>query len=164
MRTAVRGRSSIRSQRHAGELRGVAGAGTAQGLTLGAKRKGLEMISAIRAILTLIYAIVSLIAAISITIKGSFVVGMGVLVACAFSFFGTATFVGSFLARKEKAFTVIDLIGIGSIAAILVAMGFMLAYWTGFRVIFEGWIIDGFYWLLIGMLTALLVTRKENAL
>ena len=122
------------------------------------------MISAIRAILTLIYAIVSLIAAISITIKGSFVVGMGVLVACAFSFFGTATFVGSFLARKEKAFTVIDLIGIGSIAAILVAMGFMLAYWTGFRVIFEGWIIDGFYWLLIGMLTALLVTRKENAL
>jgi hypothetical protein len=36
-------------------------------------------------------------------IKGSLVVGLGVLAACAFSFFGTATFVGSFLARKEKA-------------------------------------------------------------
>ena len=122
------------------------------------------MIGAIRAILTLIYAIVSLITAISIMIKASFVVGLSVLVACAFSFFGTATFVGSFLARKEKAYRMIDLIGIGSIAAILVAMSFMLAYWTGFRVIFEGWIIEGFYWLLIGMLVALLVTRKENAL
>jgi hypothetical protein len=122
------------------------------------------MISAMRAILTLIYAIVSLITAISIMIKASLVVGLGVLVACTFSFFGTVTFVGSFLARKEKAYRMIDLIGIGSIAAILVAMSFMLAYWTGFRVIFEGWIIDGFYWLLIGMLMALLVTRKENAL
>jgi hypothetical protein len=119
---------------------------------------------AFRAILTLIYTILSVIAAIPIMIKSSFVVGIGVLVACAFSFFGTATFVGSFLARKEKAYTLIDLIGIGSIAAILVAVSFMIAYWTGFRVIFEGWIINGFYWLLIGMLMAPLVTRKENAL
>jgi hypothetical protein len=70
------------------------------------------MISAIRAILTLIYAILSLITAIEIMIKGSFVVGLGVLVACTFSFFGTATFVGSFLARKEKAYRMMDLIGI----------------------------------------------------
>jgi hypothetical protein len=117
-----------------------------------------------RAILTLIYTTLSVIAAIPIMIKSSFVVGIGVLVACAFSFFGTATFFGSFLARKEKAYTLIDLIGIGSIAAILVAVSFMIAYWTGFRVLFEGWIINGFYWLLIGMLMALLVTRKENAL
>jgi hypothetical protein len=132
--------------------------------------RGLGMISAMfqaifnRAILTLIYTTLSVIAAISIMIKGSFVVGLSVLVACAFSFFGTATFVGSFLARKEKALRMIDLIGIGSIAAILVVVSFMLAYWTGFRVIFEGWIIDGFYWLLIGMLMAFLVTRKEDAL
>jgi hypothetical protein len=117
-----------------------------------------------RGIPILIYTTLSLIAAISITIKGSLVVGIGVLVACAFSFFGTATFVGSFLARKEKAYTMIDLIGIGSIAAILVAVSFMLAYWTGFRVIFEGYVIDGVYWMLIGMLTALLVTTKQNAL
>jgi hypothetical protein len=117
-----------------------------------------------RGIPILIYTTLSLIAAISIMIKGSFVVGIGVLVACAFSFFGTATFVGSFLARKEKAYTMIDLMGIGSIAAILVAVSFMLAYWTGFRVIFEGWMVDGFYWLLIGMLTALLITRKQDAL
>ena len=115
-----------------------------------------------RGIPILIYTTLSLIAAISITIKGSLVVGIGVLVACAFSFFGTATFVGSFLARKEKAYTMIDLIGIGSIAAILVAVSFMLAYWTGFRVIFEGYVIDGVYWMLIGM--ALLVTTKQNAL
>jgi hypothetical protein len=117
-----------------------------------------------RGIPILIYTILSVIAAISIMIKGSFVVGIGVLAACAFSFFGTATFVGSFLARKEKALRMTDLIGIGSIAVILVVVSFMLAYWTGFRVIFEGWIIGGFYWLLIGMLTALLVTRKQDAL
>ena len=115
-------------------------------------------------ILILIYTLLSLIASISIMIKGSLGVGFGVLAACAFSFFGTATFVGSFLARKEKAYRAIDLIGIGSIAAILVALSFMLAYWTGFRVIFEGYVIDGFYWVLIGMLTALLVTRKQDAL
>jgi hypothetical protein len=122
------------------------------------------MISALRAVLTLIYSILSLIAAISIMIKGSLVVGLGVLAACAFSFFGTATFVGSFLARKEKAFRAIDLIGIGSIATILVALAFMIAYWTGFRVIFESYVIDGFYWVLIGMLAALLATTKQNAL
>jgi hypothetical protein len=117
-----------------------------------------------RAIPVLIYTIMSLIAAISIMIKGSIIVGLGVPAACAFSFFGTATFVGSFLARKEKVYRAIDLIGIGSIAAILVAVSFVLAYWTGFRVIFEGYVIDGFYWMLIGMLTALLVTREQDAL
>jgi len=128
------------------------------------------MISAIlqaifnRAVLVLIYSIVSLIAAISIMIKGSFVVGLGVLMACAFSFFGTATFVGSFLARKEKAHGTIDLIGIGSIASVLVATSFGLAYWTGFRIVFEGYVIDGFFWVLIGILTAFMITRKEDAL
>jgi hypothetical protein len=47
---------------------------------------------------------------------------------------------------------------------ILVAASFVLAYWTDFRVIFEGYVIDGFYCLLIGMLAALLVTRKQDAL
>jgi hypothetical protein len=117
-----------------------------------------------RAVVVLIYTILSLIAAISIMTKGSVVVGLGVLAACALSFFGTATFVGSFLARKEKAYRAIDLIGIGSIATILVAASFVLAYWTDFRVIFEGYVIDGFWWMLIAILTALLITRKEDAL
>jgi hypothetical protein len=46
----------------------------------------------------------------------------------------------------------------------LSAASFVLAYWTDFRVIFEGYVIDGFYWVLIEMLTALLIARKEDAL
>jgi len=60
----------------------------------------------------------------------SFIVGLGMLAACAFSFFGTAIVVGPFLARKERAYRAIDLIGIGSIAVISVVVRFMLAYWT----------------------------------
>ncbi len=141
-----------------------------KGWTPGERTSAPPMISALlqavfsRAVLVLIYSILSLIAAISIMTKGSVVVGLGVLVACAFSFFGTATFVASFLARKEKAYRAIDLIGIGSIATIFVAASFVLAYWTDFRVIFEGYVIGGFWWMLIGILTALLITRKEDAL
>jgi hypothetical protein len=117
-----------------------------------------------RTILVLIYSLVSLIAAITIMVRGSFGVGLAVLIACAFGFFGTATFVGSFLARKEKGHSTTDLIGIGSIALVLVIASFGLAYWTDFRVVFEGYIIDGFYWVLIGILTACVVTRKQDAL
>jgi hypothetical protein len=117
-----------------------------------------------RGILVLIYSFVSLITAIAIMIEGSFVVGLGVIVACAFGFFGPATFVASFLARKEKVYKAADLIGIGSIASVLVAASFGLAYWTDFRVVVEGYVIDGFYWLLIGMLTACVIARKKDAL
>ncbi len=117
-----------------------------------------------RAILVLIYSILSLIAAISIMVKGSFVVGLAVLIACAFSFCGASTFVGSFLARKENAHKATDLIGIGSIAALLIAASFGLAYWTGFRVIFDDYVIDGFYWVRIGALTGCLIVRKQDAL
>jgi len=37
-------------------------------------------------------------------------------------------------------------------------------HWSRFRIIFEGYVIDGFYWMLVGMLTALLITRKRDAL
>jgi hypothetical protein len=53
----------------------------------------------------------------------SFSVGGSALAASAMCFFGSATFIGSFLARREMKYSWKDLLGIGSIAAVLVAPG-----------------------------------------
>jgi hypothetical protein len=94
----------------------------------------------------------------------SFPVGASALAASAMCFFGSATFVGSFLARREMKYSWKDLLGIGSIAAILIAAGFALMVWSGFRITFNGVVIEGPYWLLLGIVTALFVTEKKHAL
>jgi hypothetical protein len=94
----------------------------------------------------------------------SFSVGASALAASAMCFFGTAGFMGSFLARREMKYNWKDLLGIGSIAAVLVAAGLTLMIWSGFRITLFGIVIEGPYWLLLGIGTALLITEKKHAL
>jgi hypothetical protein len=79
-------------------------------------------------------------------------------------FFGMAGFIGSFLARREMKYSWKDLLGLGSIAAVLVATGFWLMIWSGFAIALVGIVIKGPYWLLLGIGVALLVTEKKHAL
>jgi hypothetical protein len=58
----------------------------------------------------------------------------------------------------------LDLIGIGSIAGVLIFCGFAIGYWFPFQINIEGYAIDWSAWLVIGMVTALVVTRKQDAL
>ena len=55
--------------------------------------------------------------------------------------------------------------GIGAIALIYLLGGFALAYWSGFQItVPDYFVIDGFDWLVIGIILAPFVTRKEDAL
>jgi hypothetical protein len=115
-------------------------------------------------LLSLAYIALTLITTVDVMLNRSFAIGAAALVSCALCFFGVATFVGSFLARHEKEYGLKDLIGIGAIATILVVAGFALMFWSGFRIIYSGYVIEGPYWLLVGIVTALLITRKKHAL
>jgi len=110
------------------------------------------------------YFTFTVITSVQAIFNSSFAVGASALVACALSFFGVATLAGSFLARHEKGYSLKDLIVIGMIAVILVAAGLALIFWSGFRIIVSGNVIEGPYWALVGIVTALLVTRKKDAL
>ena len=91
-------------------------------------------------------------------------VGVSALAASALGFFGTATFFGSFLVRREKKSSALELAGIGAIALVLVIAAFGLMLWSGFSISFDGVLIPGPYWVVVGMVTALLVTTKQIAL
>ena len=91
-------------------------------------------------------------------------VGISALAASALGFFGTATFFGSFLARREKKSSALELGGIGAIALVLVIAAFGLMLWSGFNLSVVGLHFSGPYWVVVGMVTALLVTTKRHAL
>jgi hypothetical protein len=116
-----------------------------------------------RGIVLLIYFGVTVITCIQVVLKSSLAVGAAALAASALCFFGVASFVGSFLARHEKDYSVKDLIGIGAIATILVAVGLWLMIWSGFWINLFGVVVEGRYWALVGIITALVVTRKKDA-
>lgn len=98
-------------------------------------------------------------------LKTSVATGISALGATALTFFAVCTFVGSYLARREKKYRALDLIGIGSIAAVLIFCGFAVGYWLPFQINVAGYAtIDGFDWCLLGMVVALFVTRKQDAL
>jgi hypothetical protein len=117
-----------------------------------------------RGLLTLAYCLVSILTAGQVMFRSSLSVGISALAASALGFFGTATFFGSFLARREKKYSALDLAGIGAIALGLVAAAFGLMLWSGFYLTLEGLVIPGSYWVAVGMLAALLVTKKKDAL
>ena len=73
-------------------------------------------------------------------------------------------FVASVLARHEKGYSAKELIGIGAIAAILTAGGLALMVWSGFLINLYGVSIQGIYWALIGIVTAIVAARKKDAL
>lgn len=114
--------------------------------------------------LILIYFTVTVITCVQAIFKSSFAVGGAALAACALCFFAMATFIASVLARREKGYSAVDLIGIGAIATALTAVGLALMVWSEFRIIIYGVNIQGTYWALLGIFTAHVVARKKDAL
>jgi hypothetical protein len=117
-----------------------------------------------RGLLTLAYCLISILTAGQVMLGSSLSVGISALAASALRFFGTATFFGSFLARREKKSSALDLGGIGAIALVLVIAAFGLMLWSGFSLSVVGLHLSGPYWVVVGMVTALLVTTKQHAL
>jgi hypothetical protein len=117
-----------------------------------------------RGFVIFLYTIITIFSSAQTMLRSSFELGASALAGTALAFFAACTFVGSFLARKEKKYRVIDLIGIGAIALIFIFGGFALAYWSGFQTNVLDYTIDGFDWLLVGLVAALFVTRKQDAL
>jgi hypothetical protein len=96
--------------------------------------------------------------------RSSVSVGVSALAASALGFFGTASFFGSLLARREKKYSALDLAGIGAIALVLVIAAFGLMLWSGFSLSLDGVLIPGSFWVVVGVITALLGTKKPDAL
>lgn len=118
-----------------------------------------------RGLLTLAYCLISILTAGQVIFRSSASVGVSALAASALGFFGTATFFGSFLARREKKYSSLDLTRIGAIALVLVVAAFGLMLWSEFSLSLDRILIPGPpYWVVVGMITALLVTTKQHAL
>ena len=113
------------------------------------------------------YFLITVITCVQAMVKTSFGVGGAALVAYALCYFGTAGFAGSFRAiraRKMKSYSAKDLLRIGAVAVVLNAAGLVLIIWSGFWIGFSGVVVEGVYWALIGILIAVLTTKKEHAL
>jgi hypothetical protein len=93
----------------------------------------------------------------------SFSVGGVALIGFALCYFATATFAGTYKARRIKGSNGKDLLMIGAIAVVIIAAGIALTVWSGFRVGLFGAVIPGVYWALIGIVIAALTTKKEHA-
>src|SRR5260221_11005293 len=79
-----------------------------------------------------IYIVLTLITCVQAMFNSSFSVGGAALVACALSYFGTAGFVGWFLARREKKSTPPGFLGIATIAVGFAAGLSDLISWSRF--------------------------------
>jgi hypothetical protein len=94
----------------------------------------------------------------------SFVGGLAALAACALCYSGAAGFMGSLIARREKRYRPVDLVGIGTLGLLLIAVGSALMWWSGFSLRLFDVKIDGVTWALLGAVSAVVVVRKEDAL
>jgi hypothetical protein len=110
------------------------------------------------------YCLISILTAGQAMFRSSLSVGISALAASALVLFATESFFGSFLARREKEYSALDLLGVGAIAIALVAIAFGLMLWSGFSLSIGGLHIPGPYWVVVGMLTAVLITEKKHAL
>jgi hypothetical protein len=117
-----------------------------------------------RGFLMLSYCLISILTAGQAMFRSSLWVGISALAASALVLFATESFFGSFLARREKKYSALDLLGIGAIAIALVALAFGLMLWSGFSLSIGGLHIPGPYWVVAGMLTAVLITEKKHSL
>jgi hypothetical protein len=112
--------------------------------------------------LAFVYSVITVIECIGVAIKGSLGTAIAALVGWAFCFFASSTFVGSFLARRDKKYRVVDLLGIGAIAAALIAGGFWLVARSGVGIsMFD---IDGRVWALLGIAVGAIIVRKKDAM
>jgi TPR repeat protein len=117
-----------------------------------------------RYIVGLIFATITIISAVQTIINQSTAVGLSALAATVLIYIAASTFVGSYLARREKKYRLSDLVGIGTIAALLMLGGFTLAYWSSFKINAGFGIVDGFTWLFLMVIVSALVVRKRDAL
>jgi hypothetical protein len=117
-----------------------------------------------RQLLFVIYFFVMLVICADVFFSGSLTAAGAALLASALSCFGTASFVGSWLARRERNYGPIDLVIIGAIAALLSAAGIALMAWSGFHFKLFDLTIGGPSWAIIGIVVGLLATKKEYAL
>jgi hypothetical protein len=114
--------------------------------------------------LILIYFTVTITTCVQAIFKSSLAVGGAALVACALCFFAVATFIASLLARHEQGYGAVDLFGIGAIATALTATGLGLMAWSGFRIVIYDLSLQGTYWAVLGIVTACVTARKNDAL
>jgi drug/metabolite transporter (DMT)-like permease len=71
---------------------------------------------------------------------------------------------GCLLARRKMAYRVIDLVGIGAIAMVLIVAGVALMAWSGFSLRLFDVQIGGVTWALLGALSAVVVVRAKDAI
>jgi hypothetical protein len=112
----------------------------------------------------LVYWLITVITCVQVMYKSSIVVGVSAFVACALCYVGASGFMGSLLARREKEYRAIDLVGIGAVAVVTIAAGSALMIWSGFRMRLFDFELNGLVWALIGALSAVAVVRTEDAL
>jgi len=117
-----------------------------------------------RAVVVLIFWTVTILVCAQTMFRTSFVVGFAALAACALCYAGAAGFMGSLIARREKGYRVIDLLGIGAIGLFVIAAGLVLMAWSGFSMHAFDVEIGGVAWALVGAISAVVVVRKEDAL
>lgn len=117
-----------------------------------------------RGLLILVYLILTAVTCVSAMVKSSLFVGAAALAGSLLCFFAAATFCASFLAKREHQYKATDLLGIGAIATVLTVAGFALMIWSGFWISLYGVVIQGPYWVLIGILVAIVTAKKSFAL
>lgn len=117
-----------------------------------------------RGMVVLIFWLITILTCVQAMYKSSLVVGASALVACALCYWGASAFMGSLLARREKKYRAVDIVGIGAIALALIVAGSALMIWSGFWMRLFDVDIGGLIWALLGALSAIVVVRKEDAL
>jgi hypothetical protein len=108
------------------------------------------------------FIFVTVIACGEIFFSGSFGASGAGLLGSALCCIGTASFVGSWLARPERNYTSRDLVIIGAIAAVLNAASIALLAWSGFHFKLFDVVIKGPVWAVIGIVLAAVATKKER--
>ena len=117
-----------------------------------------------RRFLFVTYIFVTLITCGEIFFSGSFGASGAGLLGSALCCLGTASFVGSWLARREKNYSPRDLAKIGAIAAVVSAAGIALLAWSGFHFKLFDVVIEGPVWAAVGIIVAMVATKKKHAL
>jgi hypothetical protein len=116
-----------------------------------------------RRFLVVIYIFATVIACGEIFFSGSFGASGAGFLGSALCCFGTASFVGSWLARHERNYSPRDLVIVGAIAAVLNAAGIALLAWSGFHFKLFDVVIKGPIWAVIGIVVATVATKKKHA-
>jgi len=115
-----------------------------------------------RRVVFVIYIFVTVIACGEVFFSGSFGASGAGLLGSVLCCFGTSSFVGPWLARREKNYRLGDLSAIGAIAAVLDAAGIALLAWSGFRFKVFDVVIAGPTWAVIGIVVAMVATKKPR--